>query len=80
MIRFIDLGYQITIEKTRQFAWFDTISDKFLEFSENQVWDSWGDFVNDFTEDRLWGIAGIKMLNRFERLFQWKHNDEPASP
>lgn len=72
MIRFIDLGDQI-LRGQKEFAWFDTITDTFETFSGDQTWVSWMNFVNDFTGDRLWGIAGIKILNRYKQLFGWKN-------
>lgn len=47
MIRFIDLGDQI-LEGQRQFAWWDTVTDTFLQFSGNQTWQNWDDFRVDY--------------------------------
>ena len=49
MIRFIDLGKQIAVDESdpewhRQFAFFNTIDDHFLEFNGEQVWESWAEF------------------------------------
>ena len=43
MIRFIDLGEQI-LEDYPMFAWFDTITDTFIEFAGDQRWETWEDF------------------------------------
>lgn len=51
MIRFIDLGKQIggdDEEWFRQFAFFNTISDRFLEYNHAQVWSNWEDFEKDY--------------------------------
>ena len=74
MIRFIDLRDQITCDGTKQFAWFDTIHEEFLKFSDVQVWDNWKDFVIDFKDDDDYKINQLtsRNLKRFEILFQWK--------
>jgi hypothetical protein len=43
MVRFIDLGKQIGLDEhwPREFALYDTVTDKFLEFNGSQVWESW---------------------------------------
>lgn len=45
MIRFVYIGYQIDSDG-RQFAFYDTVRDKFLEFKGSQVFDS----IEDFNE------------------------------
>ena len=67
MIRFIDLGDQI-LEGMREFAWFDTVVDRFIEFNGTHVWDSWEDFESD--------AEGDEDMDRYERLFQWKKSGE----
>lgn len=68
MIRFIDIGDQIFIDgETKSFAWFDTITDEFLIFSDCQAWDSWNDFVDDYNFEK--DIPEILSLNRFKHLF-----------
>ena len=64
MIRFIDLGDQITLDGTKEFAWFDTITERFIEFNGTHVWDSWEYFESD--------AEGDEDMDRFKRLFQWK--------
>jgi hypothetical protein len=59
MIRFIDLTGQITDEF--EFALYDTITDKFVEYSGNQTWSSVDDFISDCTDtdiDRF-----VKLIN-----------------
>lgn len=47
MIRFIDLGKQIGLddEWPREFAFFDTISDTFVDIGGEQTWASWDQLV-----------------------------------
>lgn len=76
MIRFIDLGDQI-LEGERQFAWYDTVTDSFLEFSGNQVWSSWVEFCEDhFLHFPTMGQVVTANNERedlvwFKRLFGW---------
>jgi len=78
VIRFIDLGDQI-LEGTREFAWWDTITDEFLEFSGDQAWETWKDFEFDFrshfpTTDQIvkGDVPSKELLERFKRLFPKK--------
>lgn len=60
MIRFLNLGSQISMEDGDvDFAFYDTVADRILEFSGNQVWPSWADFELDYIGDDL---------ERFRRL------------
>lgn len=75
MIRFIDLGDQI-VEGTREFAWWDTVTDTFLQFSGEQTWETWDQFETDFkfsfptTEQIVKGdVPTEEKLARFKRLF-----------
>lgn len=52
MIRFIDLSNQI-IEGEKEFAFYNTVTGKFFEFSDSQTWDCIEDFITDFTGDDL---------------------------
>jgi hypothetical protein len=63
MIRFIDLGKQIGIDEEwpREFAFFDTVSDKFLKFGNEQVWESWNDFLES-------GFIGQYFIDRLKPL------------
>lgn len=67
MVRFIDLGDQITTDGTEQFAWFDTITDEFMEFNGCQVWESWDEFVIDFVAEGE--PHKLYPLKRFRRLY-----------
>ena len=69
MIRFIDLGDQI-LEGERRFAWFDTITDTFETYYDNQTWGSWEEFKKDFffhfpTTGQI--VAGYDPRERYER-------------
>lgn len=54
MLRFIDLTGQIYLDdEEKSFAFFDTVRDKFCEFSGCQQWDSIEEFKNDYTGDEI---------------------------
>lgn len=75
MKRFIDLGDQID-EGTKEFAWYDTILDRFEEFSGEQTWNCWDSFreayclhfpiIAQIVNDKY---PHIKELERYRRLF-----------
>jgi len=75
MIRFIDLGDQI-LEGTRQFAWFDTIVDRFDSFCDNQAWETWLEFETDFRhndkEVAIANLGNLRPLERYKSLFPKK--------
>ena len=52
MIKFINLGSQIypNDPEIRSFAFYETLTDRFLTYGGVQAWDSWEDFVDDFEE------------------------------
>ena len=64
MLRFIDLTGQIT-EDVFEFAWYDTATDKFLDFEGSQTWQTWDDFVLDWDPDKHTQFP----LERFAALF-----------
>ena len=68
MIRFIDLGDQITCDGCHQFAFFDTIRDKFIEFDDYCTWSSWEEFEECYDYD---DTSFPNNLERFRRLFGW---------
>jgi len=52
MIRIVNISKDDQVIADRDcFAWFDTITDEFIDFSDNSVWASWGDFMDDFNDD-----------------------------
>ena len=69
MIRFVDLGDQITCDGTKEFAWFNTIVDRFIEFNGTHVWETWKDFEED--------AEGDEDMDRFKRLFpkEWPQEE-----
>jgi len=72
MIRFIDLTGQHTLDDDEfRFAWFSTITDKFLEFAGEQTFSSWADFLEAFKEHiRDDNPAhGYRNLSRFKSLY-----------
>jgi hypothetical protein len=79
MIRFVYIGNQIdctsTSEKpSEQFAWWDTITDSFMEFDHQVVFDSWEEFENAVRNDEY-----SHDLNRFKYLFtkgNWYTDEE----
>lgn len=80
MIRFIDLGEQIC-EGTREFAFFDTTTDTFMNFDGDQAFESWKEFVESHTE-WLRGSKGSRSpLDRFEHLCpEWVKNSQSILP
>jgi len=70
MIRYIDIGDQI-MEDSSQFAWFDTVIDRFLMFNDSHTWETWGEFEDDFSaaggEDSY--TIQKHQLARFKRLY-----------
>ena len=53
MIRFIDLGKQIGGDDEtwfREFAFYNTVSDRFIEYGGTQVWGCIEDFENDWKQ------------------------------
>lgn len=58
MLRFINLTGQIT-EGDHEFAWYDTIIDKFLEFNGIQTWSTWEDFEQDYDGDDIKRFKGL---------------------
>ena len=63
MIHFIDLGEQI-LEGERKFAFYNTVSDMFLNYNGNQVWNKWVDFQTDV----IWHLSVEQGQDIFKRL------------
>ena len=72
MIRFIDLTGQI-IDGETDFAWYDTVTDKFLSFSGNQTWNSWDDFVTDYNPDETFPLSRFRDLFRTSLTYKKLH-------
>lgn len=80
MIRFIDLGDQI-LEGEKMFAWYNTVTDTFEEYSGNQRWSSWEEFKEDFAFhfptipaiiDEMSSSDKLDRLERYKGLFKWE--------
>lgn len=63
MIRFIDIGDQIEDEE-QQFAFFDTVTDRFIEVCGEQVWSSWDELMEDASCD-----PGNRVTDEKDRFF-----------
>lgn len=68
MVRYIDLQGQIIDDSTPVFAFFDTTTDKFLSFADQQTFESVEDFKDSFKEDPKGDI------NRFLTLIPNEHD------
>ena len=68
MIRFVNVTGQIYLDLEEgdsgvEFAYYDTVRDKFIRVCESEVWDSWDEFRKDYDADpQPWP------LTRFEGL------------
>ena len=49
MIRFIEVGNQV-LDDERYFSWWDTITDGYLEFNGEQMWETWDDLLTDYLQ------------------------------
>ena len=68
MIRFVDLRNS---DAGYRFAFFDTVTDKFVEFAGTHAWDTWKEFATDYNGNEL---------NRFRKLCpEWANADEPST-
>jgi len=66
MIRHVSISADDqVIADTPCFAWFDTVTDSFCEFSGNQVWATWEDFELDWSDEP----GDKRELERFKGLF-----------
>ena len=50
MIRFIEVGNQV-LDDEKYFSWWDTITDRYLEFNGEQMWETWFDLTSDMFDD-----------------------------
>ena len=81
MIRFIDLTGQIFLDDDRYFAWFDTVTDTFVNVNGSQFWDNWAEFEHDFREDEkqvlIPNIGYSWSIERFSNLYpnDWPKNN-----
>ena len=69
MIRYIDLTDQIH-DDIYCFAWWNTVTEMFMELNECFVWYSWEEFLLDYRRDNLYAkhpldrFAGLYPRNR----------------
>ncbi len=82
MIRFIDMGKQywggLDVEDSdhcrEEFAFIDTVTDRFVDVGGNRYWDCWDDFAEDYNsagwDDKVRG--GKMELSRFKALIDKK--------
>ena len=95
MIRFINLTGQIFIDDDEpHFAWYNTITDEFMEFNSSQDWHSWDEFEEDLLiylkeyrakgspsiDDKFHEKRNAQILSRFKRLFQFKISPTDSDP
>lgn len=68
MMRFIDLGKQIAVDESdpdypRQFAFYDTVTDRFIAANYEQVFDSWDEFLEQAATE-----LSLQLINRLRSL------------
>jgi len=71
MIRFIDIRAQGT---GYRFAFWDTVKDKFFEFSGCQAWENFDDFFDDSFK-----IIGVEGIARYKNLcpdWAWENKED----
>lgn len=73
MIRFINLTGQICPDDDLEFAWYNTITDRFFEIEDCQTWHSWKEFQTELVMYMLRGkvpeTEQNETLLRFRKLF-----------
>ena len=75
MMRFIDIrdGVYPGDKDCTQFSWWDTITDSFVEFNGEQMWDSWDEFEKDVRDEDLenynYYCVTEEILARFKGLY-----------
>ena len=79
MIRFIDLTNQILTpcdddDKNYEFAFYNTVNDRFIDLCGNQTWHTVKDFLDDFALEKNNGYADESM--RFLDLIPKEFYDE----
>ena len=59
VIRFIDLGRQIGLDDQwpREFAFYDTVTDTFVNFKGSETWETVDDFRYDFDPLMGWELS-----------------------
>lgn len=67
MLRFIDLGNQIC-DDYKEFAWYDTVVDRFIEIYDSYTWHTWKEFESDCRKRDIMHDSMMDIV-RFKRLF-----------
>ena len=67
MIRFVDLGEQI-LDGTREFTFYDTVTEEFIVINGSCKWDSWDDFYANWMEDIVDGDVNTTYYNYLKRF------------
>lgn len=83
MIRFIDIGTQAGTddEWPREFSFWNTVSDQFIELAGSQMWAHWFEFETDYQADYLAGNPLSYPINRFLALCPcWVFEPEVFQP
>jgi len=73
MIRFVDLGKQISLDEAdpkwpRQFAFYNTVNDRFMTISDIQVFDSLAELIAALEDD---GCDAEFCIRIFRLLPEW---------
>lgn len=66
MIRLINISKEDLCTDNDHFAWWDTVTGRFLEFCDEQLWKTWNNFERDLAQSRSNRIYDI---DRFRKLF-----------
>lgn len=77
MIRFIDIGKQVGLDEEwgREFCFWNTVTDRFIEFAGHQMWRSWEDFREDYEYEKTLPYP----IERFKNVCpDWIFNVENA--
>jgi len=82
MIRFIEIGDQIRCEvvleddvPAKEFAWFDTRTERFIDIDGTQTWLCWADFEQDYNDAVASGHPPYGELQRYKRLYGYNDMD-----
>jgi hypothetical protein len=85
MIRFVDLGRQLWVDEndpisSRQFCFFDTVTDRFLDFDGEQVFETWRDVEEARLPDSSFSGVDTTLLERCKGLCPpWVFTGDPPT-
>ena len=78
MIRFIDLGDQIDEDSScDNFAFFNTVSNSFIEMCDEQVWDNVEEFIKThgyYAQSNMYFYPLDRFLSLIPQSFKDKHD------